>query len=70
MNVQPILHPAVEERAARMRFFITSNHTEEQIRYTVQALAEELIKIDSAYVQRQSSPAKEIPLENASTFAV
>ncbi len=70
VNVQPILHPAVEERAARMRFFITSNHTEEQIRYTVQALAEELIKIDSAYVQRQSSPAKEIPLENASTFAV
>ncbi len=70
VNVQPILHPAVEERAARMRFFITSCHTEEQIRYTVQALAEELIKIDPAYVQRQTSPAKEIPLENASTFAV
>ena len=40
VNVQPILHPAVEEKAARLRFFITSAHTEEQIRYTVDALAE------------------------------
>ena len=38
VNVQPILHPAVEEKAARLRFFITSAHTEEQIRYTVDAL--------------------------------
>ena len=30
-NVQPILYPAVEESAARLRFFITSTHTEEQI---------------------------------------
>ena len=40
VNVQPILHPAVEEKAARLRFFITSSHTDEQIRYTVDALAE------------------------------
>ena len=38
INVQPILHPAVEEKAARLRFFITSAHTEEQIRYTVDAI--------------------------------
>jgi 7-keto-8-aminopelargonate synthetase-like enzyme len=38
VNVQPILHPAVEEKAARLRFFITSAHSEEQIRYTVDAL--------------------------------
>ena len=42
INVQPILYPAVEERAARLRFFITSNHTPEQIHYTVRAVAEEL----------------------------
>jgi 8-amino-7-oxononanoate synthase len=30
-NVQPILYPAVEEEAARLRFFITSDHTESQI---------------------------------------
>lgn len=35
INVQPILHPAVEEEAARLRFFITSDHTPEQIRTTV-----------------------------------
>ncbi len=45
VNVQPILYPAVEEKAARLRFFITSNHTEEQIRYTVNVVAEELRKI-------------------------
>jgi 7-keto-8-aminopelargonate synthetase-like enzyme len=42
VNVQPILHPAVEEKAARLRFFITSAHTEEQIRYTVEATAKAL----------------------------
>ena len=45
INVQPILYPAVEESAARLRFFITSTHTEEQIRATVSAVAEELAKI-------------------------
>ena len=46
INVQPILYPAVEERAARLRFFITSRHTPEQIRRTVIAMQEELVKID------------------------
>lgn len=31
VNVQPIIHPAVEERAARLRFFISSTHTTAQI---------------------------------------
>lgn len=31
INVQPIIHPAVEERAARLRFFISQTHTEVQI---------------------------------------
>jgi 8-amino-7-oxononanoate synthase/acyl carrier protein len=42
INVQPILHPAVEENQARLRFFVTSRHTEEQIRAAVAATAEEL----------------------------
>jgi 7-keto-8-aminopelargonate synthetase-like enzyme len=46
INVQPIVHPAVEEKAARLRFFITSAHTEEQIRLTVDATAEELVKLE------------------------
>lgn len=40
VNAQPILYPAVRESAARVRFFITADHTEEQIRQTVQVLAE------------------------------
>ncbi|MDB4676712.1 aminotransferase class I/II-fold pyridoxal phosphate-dependent enzyme [bacterium] len=40
INVQPILYPAVDESAARLRFFITSEHSEEQIRYTVAKVAE------------------------------
>jgi 8-amino-7-oxononanoate synthase len=42
INVQPILYPAVEEKAARLRFFVSALHTEAQIRQTVAALAEEL----------------------------
>ena len=40
INVQPILYPAVPEKAARLRFFMSSGHTEEQIRDTVRALRE------------------------------
>jgi 8-amino-7-oxononanoate synthase len=39
INVQPIFYPAVEEGMARLRFFISSEHTEEQIKETVQKLA-------------------------------
>jgi 8-amino-7-oxononanoate synthase len=41
INVQPIIYPAVEEKAARLRFFVNSSHSEEQIRYTLDALADE-----------------------------
>ncbi|MDO4550755.1 MAG: aminotransferase class I/II-fold pyridoxal phosphate-dependent enzyme [Planctomycetia bacterium] len=44
INVQPILYPAVEEKAARLRFFMTAVHTEDQIRYTVDALVDEMKK--------------------------
>jgi 8-amino-7-oxononanoate synthase len=45
INVQPILYPAVPEKSARLRFFICCQHTEAQIRQTVQAVAEELGKL-------------------------
>ena len=41
INVQPILYPAVPEKSARLRFFISCLHTEAQIIETVTALAEE-----------------------------
>jgi 7-keto-8-aminopelargonate synthetase-like enzyme len=42
INVQPIIHPAVPERCARLRFFVTSEHTKVQIESTCRAIAEEL----------------------------
>jgi 8-amino-7-oxononanoate synthase len=45
INVQPIVHPAVEEKAARLRFFVSASHTEEEIRCAVRVLAEELEKL-------------------------
>ena len=47
VNVQPILYPAVPERAARLRFFATASHTEEQIRDTVDILLEESRRVAS-----------------------
>src|SRR5437762_3646399 len=41
INVQPILYPAVPERAARLRFFLTAQHTEEQVRDAVGIVLEE-----------------------------
>jgi 7-keto-8-aminopelargonate synthetase-like enzyme len=41
INVQPILYPAVPERAARLRFFLTAEHSEAQIREAVAILQEE-----------------------------
>ena len=46
INAQPILYPAVRESAARVRFFLTAEHTEEQIVRTVETLSE--IIADSA----------------------
>jgi hypothetical protein len=57
VNVQPILYPAVEEKAARLRFFVTSAHTEEQIEQTVAILAEELARIDARYINSSAVAA-------------
>ena len=45
INVQPIIYPAVEERAARLRFFLSATHTEPQIQLTIDMLVEELAKL-------------------------
>jgi 8-amino-7-oxononanoate synthase len=54
INVQPILYPAVEERAARLRFFITAGHTEEQIRHAIDVTAEEAGRISPKYLRRDA----------------
>ena len=46
VNVQPILHPAVEERLARLRFFICANHSEQQIMHTIELLSKSMLSLD------------------------
>ncbi|HEX4273165.1 MAG TPA: aminotransferase class I/II-fold pyridoxal phosphate-dependent enzyme [Rhizomicrobium sp.] len=45
IEVQPIVRPAVSATTARLRFFLTANHTEEQILATVPVVAQELEKL-------------------------
>ncbi len=45
INVQPILYPAVDESAARLRFFLTSEHTEDQIRFAVERTSHHLVDL-------------------------
>jgi hypothetical protein len=66
INVQPILYPAVEEHLARLRFFITSCHTEEQLRTTADALAEELAALDPDFRER-IKPAPRLAPQKSST---
>jgi 8-amino-7-oxononanoate synthase len=55
INAQPILAPAVPEEAARVRFFLTSEHAEAEIDHAVDAVAEAL-----AEVRRDSSGFAEL----------
>jgi 8-amino-7-oxononanoate synthase len=41
ISAAPIFYPAVPERAARVRFFITAAHSEEQLREAARAIIEE-----------------------------
>jgi 8-amino-7-oxononanoate synthase len=45
VNAGAIIFPAVEEQAARLRFFITCLHTEDQLRKTTDVLTEEWARI-------------------------
>jgi 8-amino-7-oxononanoate synthase len=45
INALPIVFPAVAEKSARIRFFITSEHTDAQIDRAVDATAEELARM-------------------------
>lgn len=44
INVQPILYPAVPEKSARLRFFMSCQHSNAQIEQAVQVLIEEASK--------------------------
>ena len=58
VNVQPIIHPAIPERMARLRFFLSREHTFEQIDSVIPLVAREL-----AWVKANSpaAPARQFP---------
>jgi 8-amino-7-oxononanoate synthase len=45
INVQPIIYPAVAEKAARLRFFLTCEHTDAQLATTADILAKEIARL-------------------------
>ena len=48
INVLPIVHPAVPERAARLRFFLTAEHEPEHIKIGVETVAEEMARLEQS----------------------
>jgi len=46
INVQPILHPAVPERSARLRVFLSSLHDEAQVKLAVAEIARAVEEVD------------------------
>lgn len=55
INVQPILYPAVDESSARLRFFITSEHSESQIRFTAARVAAHMLELGFAPQQLKAT---------------
>jgi 8-amino-7-oxononanoate synthase len=53
-NAFPIIPPGVPERSARLRFFISSEHTEAELDGAVAAIVEELAALDGAGAPRGS----------------
>ena len=47
INVQPMVAPSVPEHMARLRFFIASSHTEEQLLAAVEALVDALAAMEA-----------------------
>jgi 8-amino-7-oxononanoate synthase len=45
VNVQPIISPAIPERLARLRFFLSSEHTPDDIERSIPVIAEELAAV-------------------------
>jgi 8-amino-7-oxononanoate synthase len=49
INVQPIVYPAVADDAARLRFFLSSTHTEDQLVFTAERIASTSAEVRAAH---------------------
>jgi 8-amino-7-oxononanoate synthase len=49
VNVQPIVYPAVADDAARLRFFLSSTHTDDELVRSAAAVAENLAAVRAAF---------------------
>lgn len=49
INVQPIVYPAVADDASRLRFFLSSTHSTEQLEWTAERVATMLAEVREAY---------------------
>ena len=56
INVFALGYPVVPSDSARLRFFITTLHTEEQIKYTVETISRLLIEINLRYSKIKNKP--------------
>lgn len=65
INVRPLLPPAVEQNASRLRFFITAMHTEDQIRHTIDQLVACLAQLRGTTNSNGSRAAKPKPRPKA-----
>lgn len=52
INVQPIVYPAVEDESSRLRFFISSLHSEEQLLFAAQTTRDALDELRSVETDR------------------
>jgi 7-keto-8-aminopelargonate synthetase-like enzyme len=66
IHADPVLFPAVPEDEARLRFFVTSCHSSEQIRFMVKALAEELTLLNAgSQVRHRNAPISQKACRNS-----
>jgi len=56
ISALPIIHPAVPEKLARLRFFITSEHTPDQIDRAVELTASLLGKVSNRLDRTKGTP--------------
>ena len=53
IDVLPMVYPAVPDNSARLRFFVNSTHTPEQIRFTLDIVAPQLETLQEADDEKQ-----------------